>query len=281
MTAATLALLAHLVLAQDGKPEAPQVFVPGTIPLEKMNDEDPPPVGQIGRVVVGKIGFGGCKNPGLMTRQLAGRPDSPADPWLAVDKDVPAALPLDVWQWSKSSVILRRDLTGCDAAHDHCFRDCTWLLRDVQEPPDRQYNAWAGHRRTDGFFTMPSGTLQVRYSLSPMNVSNVGRTFDPGYVAYRTVPATKKLLAVGRLVAVQEQIPESEVEALSAWTMGTVLKLNYEEGTVQLKGSKDTYPLAATRVVVLISKDGAPVELPQGMTKADLKVGAKDVFLPK
>jgi hypothetical protein len=34
-------------------------------------------------------------------------------------------------------------------------------------------------------------------------------------------------------------------------------------------------------VVVLTSKDGAAVEIPQGLNKADLKVGAKDVFLPK
>jgi hypothetical protein len=94
---------------------------------------------------------------------------------------------------------------------------------------------------------MPAGTLSVRYSLSPKNASNVGNTFDPGYVAYRTVPATKKLLAEGRLVAVQEQVPENEVAALSSWTMGTVLKLNFQEGTVQLKGGPET------RVVVLFS----------------------------
>lgn len=273
---ALLLAMTHLVLSQDA-----QVFVPGTITLEQMESEDPPPYGQIGRIVVGAVGFGGCKNPGLMARQLAERPTKPSDPWIGVDHDVPAALPLDTWQWSKSSVLLRKDVTGCDAAHDHCFRDCTWLVRDVQEPSGRQFTVWAGHRRADGVFTMPSGTHQVRYAISPAKASNVGNTFDPGFVAYRTVPATKRLLAVGRLVAVQESVPENEVDALSEWTMGTVLKLDFEAGTVQLKGSKDTFPLAATRVVVLTSKDGGPVELPAGLGKTDIVVGGKEVFLPK
>ena len=83
------------------------------------------------------------------------------------------------------------------------------------------------------------------------------------------------------LVAALHGIPENEVDALSEWTMGTVLKLDFEAGTVQLKGSKDTFPLAATRVVVLTSKDGGPVELPAGLGKTDIVVGGKEVFLPK
>ena len=245
----------------------------GTITHDQIPDENPPPKGKTGRIVVGPVGFGKCQNPGKTIDQRAGLPSKPADPWLAVDaKRVPAALPLDAWQQRDASVLLREDLTGCTAAHDHCFRDCTWMIRDVKDDAPRQFVGIPAHRRSDGVFTTGSGMLT--------NVNRVAGELAAGYTAYRTVPATKRLLAEGRLVAVLEQLPSSERASLSAWTMGTVLRIDYAAGTVQLKGGPEVFPLAATRVVVLTSKDGGAVELTAGMSATDIVVKPEEVFQP-
>ena len=245
----------------------------GTITRDQIPAENPPPKGKTGRTVVGPVGFGKCQNPGKTDNQRFGLPSKPADPWLAVDaKRVPAALPLDAWQDRNASVLVRQDITGCTAAHDHCFRDCTWMIRDVSDDSPRQFVGIPAHRRSDGVFSTSSGMLT--------SANRIAGEIAAGYTAYRTVPATKRLLAEGRLVAVLEELPASEREGLSAWTMGTVLRIDYEAATVQLKGGPEVFPLAATRVVVLTSKNGGPVELTAGMSDKDIVVKADEVFLP-
>ena len=243
----------------------------GTITYAQVPDENPPPKGKIGRTVVGQIGFGRCQNPGKLDAQRAPLPAKPADPWIAVDdKKVPAALPLDAWQQKNASVIVRPELTECTAAHDHCLRDCTWFVRDVSDATAATFAGLPVHRRADGIFTTVSGMLTAG--------NRVAGEIKPGYVAYRTVPATKRLLAVGRLVAVMEPRPPTEKEALSAWTMGAIEWFDDEDGTVKLVDEPAVYRLAATRVVVLTSKDGAAVQLAPGLTATDIVVKADEVY---
>ncbi|MEZ4403654.1 MAG: hypothetical protein R3B06_26760 [Kofleriaceae bacterium] len=229
-----------------------------------------------GPLARGPIGFGRCQNPGTLTARLTSGQTTPtltapSNPWDAVDDGVPAALPLGENQGRGASVNGRGGVVGCDAAHDHCLSACTWFVRDPRESQPRIFFARVAHRVTDGTFKVPVGSgSEFQFS-----------AFDQTYVAYRTVPATRRLLVPGRKVAVRERSPVDEAEAFARWTMGDLLRVDEVAGTVQLKGAKDVYPLAATRVVVLTSRGGAQVELTEGLTPADVVVRPDEVFLPR
>ena len=207
-------------------------------------------------------------------RQRTAPAAAPADPWHAVVANQPAPLPLDARRLRRAGVVLNEDTGPCDGAHDHCFLDCTWLVRDPSEEGIRQFGVVAAHRRPDGVFATASGALPYRTSRGTVD------DIEPGYTAYRTVPAAARLLTEGRMVAVQNAVPASEHEALSPWLMGTIYKVDLAAQTVQLVGSKDRYPLAATRVVVLTYEDGKQVQLGQGLAKDGIQVQASEVFAP-
>lgn len=208
----------------------------------------------------GPVGSGKCTDPG---------PDdavpvltAPADPWAAVDRTVPAALPVTNRGRRGAGIGGRTEVTTCDAAHDHCLRACTWFARPGDQP-GRQFDVEAVFRLPDGEFTQPRGG---------------SHEFTEGYVAYRTVPATRRLLAPGRRVLVLPAVPAHEGEALGKWREGVILKVDPGAGTVQLEGSRDIYPLAATRVVVLTSQAGAPVEIANGWSAQEIVVRADETF---
>jgi hypothetical protein len=227
------------------------------------------------------LGTGGCADPGSKVKQderTAGPPPKGiANPWLAVDTGVPAALPIsDPRRYPSASVYPTHLILPCTASSDHCLRDCSWLLRHQFSMSERIFTGYVAHRRPDGaFVTLPNSTFRTIPGLPELGV------FEANYTVYRTVPATKALLAPGRLIAVQEASPEDELEALTTWTMGTAGKVDWAAGTVTLKGSKDPYPIAATRVVVLSWKAGDPaVQLPEGLTKDGIVVTADQVWKP-
>jgi hypothetical protein len=181
--------------------------------------------------------------------------DRPADPWLAVDGAKPRA------------VAPPKDRTGhrkgqpravCDAAHDHCFRDCTWLLAPT--PTTRRATPY--HFGVDGkFFT---------------HVQNPNPS--PGFVAYRTVPVTKKTLAKGMLVAavvgndgprpdaggIVQADGTAEIEN-GFWDLGIVESIEWDRNLVRFEGRDQPYYLSGTRLVVLRFEDGGKVEKIDGV----------------
>lgn len=232
-----------------------------------------------GDKVYSVVPLGRCADPGEMPRQnhdnLPPIPAQPADPWLAVTDGQPAALPVPEKRLKRASVYARTQPATCDGAHDHCFRDCTWIVRDPRQEGIRTFVAAPAHRRPDGMFTLPSS--DHRYQVG---TGEAVQDLAPGYDAYRTVPATRRLLEPGRMVAVLERVPTSEREAMAPWRVGKLYQLDWDGQTVQLVGSPDRYPLAATRVVVLTYRDGGAVELADGLSKDQIGVRADETIAP-
>ena len=246
----------------------------GYVLTEAQRDADP-----YGDKIYPVAPLGKCADPGTMTYQnqqdRPPYPKQPADPWFAVVKDQPAALPLPEKRLLEASVYARRQTATCDGAHDHCFRDCTWLVRDPREEGVRQFIAIPAHRRPDGWFSRPSTDYNIRFNSGDNN-----QDMQAGYDAYRTVPATKRLLAEGKLVAVLEAVPTSEHGAMAPWRVGKVRTIDYDTQMVTLIGSKDEFPLAATRIVVLSYHDGGKVTIVDGRKKDEIAVRASETFAP-
>lgn len=193
--------------------------------------------------------------------------DAPADPWRAVADGKPIAVSHEATYHSPPD-----GTAACDAAHDHCLRDCTWLITEpVSEGTHRSARAF--HFRADGTFE-DSGDSHAQ----------------PGYVAYRSVPATKANLAVGELVlAIAAPARDAggygsmngiDYSVQSAvWDVGTVDSIDFAAGTLRLVDRDEPYFLSAVRVPVLKYADGAAkVEAIKGV---DATVPAvADVFLP-
>lgn len=175
--------------------------------------------------------------------------DRPADPWLAVanGKPRPVSLP-------KDRAGMRRNASRaiCDAAHDHCLRDCTWLL--IPTPTTRRATLY--HVAPDGkFFTH-------EHDPNP----------QPGFVAYRTVPVTRKNLAKGMRAAAlmgagaplldggghQDTDGRATLEN-GYWDVGIVESIDWDRNFVRFEGVRDPYFLTGTRVVVLEYVDGGKV----------------------
>lgn len=256
-----------------GAPEvgAPEVAVPGVGAVEA------PDVAAVASperpTLAAGLGYGGCQEPIRRTVEQPPYPPParPADPWVALDHEQPAVIPVKI-HVAHAGVLAMDDVGPCDAAHDHCFRDCSWLVKDAEETGVRQWIGTVGHRVADGHFVTPGGALRTSFRAGGIQV------FDPGFIAYRTVPAARRLLAPGRLVAAMDHVPVNEQEALSGWRMGTVLKLDEAAGTVQLAGSKDTYPLAATRVVVASWQEGGKVTPVEGISRDAARVTSEEVY---
>lgn len=178
--------------------------------------------------------------------------DRPADPWLAVVDGRPArtTLPRDRRG--------HRPPTGraaCDAAHDHCLRDCTWIVTQSRGG-GQDHRASAFHVGPDGgFVAAPDGT-----SVNP----------QPGFVAYRSVPATRANLRVGALaIAVPAPARDAGPTPLDAiWHVGTVASIDWSAGTLRLEGQREPYFVSAARIAVLRYQDGGRVEALAGDARA-------------
>lgn len=221
--------------------------------------------------------LGACEDPGLFDAQLTVKtyPTRPSDPWHAVAAgNVPAALPLPERRMRRN-VNPRTEAATCDGAHDHCFRDCTWLVRDSQISGIRTFSAFPSHLRPDGYWARPLSTSQYA---SGSRI--VGELFRPDADAYRTVPATARLLAPGVLIAVQAKVPESELQAMTPWLIGKVREVDLEAQTVMLVGAEEVYPLAAARVAVFVSHKNAAIEMLGSWKREQLLVAPTETFVP-
>lgn len=171
---------------------------------------------------------------------------APADPWLAVadGKPIGAAQPTDRRGQMPAPTAV------CDAAHDHCMRDCTWLV------------------------TPPGKTTATAYHVDPkggfINAQSRGDVDAPDdFVAYRSVPVTRKNLEVGALVLALDAPARLAGGVLTGdhradgraewdgspmenhWKLGYVDAIDWDAGVMQLDGGDASYYLSVTRLVVL------------------------------
>jgi len=162
------------------------------------------------------------------------------DPMMAVERGQPRVLPHARTPW------VNRQGATCDAAHDHCLMNCTWLVTTSQPPYRTPPELHERIATAEGFD---------------------GLADDEVFVAYRSAPATATDLSVGRLV-----IANSEPNASSSgWTMGEVESVDVEGGRVRLRDHRPTYALAMTRVAVLSYARGGKVQavpVPEGAAPA-------------
>jgi hypothetical protein len=179
--------------------------------------------------------------------------DAPVDPWRAVNGNRPRVLP------HESQPYLDDTDAVCDAAHDHCLRDCSWLVSH-ELPPYR---------------TVP---VAREAEATERGFASVGYSDDDPYQAFRSVPVTRKNLEVGRLVLVTEDPPRVG----SSWYFGYVEDIDWDAETVRLRDNRhDPYPLAWTRVAVLRYENGGQVEVVNGFSRGDVAIAPDELFLPR
>lgn len=225
--------------------------------------------------------LGECADPGAITVQsrtpeVVPYPARPADPWHALTSSRgPAALPLPENRMQRASVYARTDNAICDGAHDHCFRDCTWLVRDSRLDGIRTFEAFPAHLRPDGYWSRPASTN--RYEVS---AGVIGDNFLTDAEAYRTIPATTRLLAPGVWIAVHPSVPSSEREAFEPWRIGKVREIDTAAQTVTLVGAEEVYPLAAARIAVFVSHKNGAIEMLGSWKREQLLVAPTETFVP-
>lgn len=215
---------------------------------------------------------------------------SPADPWLGVNGDFPAnGLPSkeQVAAFLKKEVIelgpndininARRDDVVCDAAHDHCLRDCTWFTMyrhygdETQSLKNPQSIVVPGHFRDRVFY--PPSHLTARWNA------------EDDYDSFRTVPATKRLLRPGVRIIIPSQMmwdnPPNELteerEIFTPWVLATVAEANWEKNSLRLQGIATPVTLTYARVVVLTYKKGEKVALAPGFTREQISLKAAEL----
>ncbi len=211
---------------------------------------------------------------GALTRAYDHLPpylDAPSDPWTSVVGDQPRRLSATAAEgW-----VVRSTDFACTAVHDHCVTPETWLLEsdvDARRAP-------AGHGTAVAFGLGPDGPVV------PTNVQrSAGLPAEP-YTAYRTVPATRKNLATGALVAVIP-FPETHLHRggevfTTTWYLGTVTRVDWDLGLVYLAGRDQAYWLSGARTAVLAWRPGGPVEVLGGRPRDALAVRADEVVSPE
>jgi hypothetical protein len=175
-----------------------------------------------------------------------------ADPWAAVDGDHPKVV--------RNLVRQAEPDVECTAANDHCQRQCMWLQVEEKDEVNR------------GIETYFDDDLHAWDSFG-----------DP-WVAYRTVPATKRLLKPGAIVTFV-QYPAKVASGghgrySSTWMTGKLDRVDWKAGKVYLVGSRDPGWLSTTRVAVLEYRDGGKVTIAGGLKRDELAVRASDTFAP-
>ncbi len=175
---------------------------------------------------------------------------APIDPWRAVDHGRPRVLPHATGPYVDS------DQVRCDAAHDHCLLDCAWLVTTSQPTATRLALAYERVATADGF-------------------DRVGT--DEAFVAYRSLPVTRRDLDVGALVLVLEGLPPLD----DVWTLGRVESIDWASEVLHVHGQRRDYPLASARIAVLSYTRGGKVEVVGGLRPDQLVIRPDELFLPR
>jgi hypothetical protein len=196
---------------------------------------------------------------------------APADPWAAVQGDQPLRWPADkADHWT-----IRDNEADCTAKQDHCLVKDTWFIVRVSDIERA--------KKHPGSVSAAVAVFGPEKPAKPWNgQSNV--TGDD-YIAFRTVPATKKNLVAGALVIGLTRgrpMPKTGRQALEAfWTYGVLEEAKLDLGVYQLKDYPDTLPLEGARVAVLSWRPGENVQIIGGKKRDELAVSANDVFMPE
>lgn len=202
------------------------------------------------------------------------RPAEPADPWAAVNGDQPVRWPKDAANHWKIEVTPQT----CTAREDHCLLEDTWFIvryADLER-------ASRGFMRS---FAAGPAVLGPTTPATPWNARHAEVIHsETGWVAYRTVPATKRNVATGASIiglAADAGLPQSARDAYeAAWRCGTVESVDFEHATYRIAGDAADRPLAGARVVVLSYRPGGKVEIVGGKPRDQLAVSASEVFVP-
>lgn len=176
--------------------------------------------------------------------------DGPIDPWRAVDGNRPRVLP------HTTAPYLAADGATCDAAHDHCLLDCAWIVTTDLRPRSRAASA-VERIATDAGFD--------------------GLADDEPFVAYRSLPVTRRNLDVGALVLVSEDVPHGGSE----WQIGEAEAIDWAEGTIHLHGQRHAFDLAFTRVAVLAYERGGAVQAANPLDDDRLAIRPGELILPR
>lgn len=192
----------------------------------------------------------------------------PADPWTGVQGDKPATF--KDHETMKERWDTRDEKVACTAMRDHCLPSIAWFwIRPEEEPRSIKAGRVVGFTREGP--VQPHGRRRTH---------DVGHHENP-FVAYRTVPATRKNLAVGALAVAHEQpIPKDANVAFDLWTMGVVERIDWDLGMLWFAGSEDARFITSTRIAVLKYPQGGKVTILGGKKRDELAVKPADVILP-
>lgn len=185
-------------------------------------------------------------------------PDRPVDPWVGVAGGKPLMIQLEAFWWSS-----RPESFECTAARDHCLPAASWMWF-----PEAKLHMEGGSMKPF-IFTQQGATR-------PANLITVP---TEGFVAYRTVPVTRKTLVVGARIAAQPAKPVP-VDPWDDWHVGTVTRVDWEMGFVNLSTSEEPYWITAARLPVLMWDPSKGVQILGGKSRDTLAVDARDVVLP-
>ena len=186
----------------------------------------------------------------------------PASPWAGVSKGHPVKLDI---KWEQ--LWIRDESIKCTAAVDHCLSAAAWFwVKNVIEASTLR-NAYPVVFTTDG----------------PKRPAPLANGDKPAYTAYRSVPATKKNLAPGRIVFAfpDAAIPSGTDDVYDRWQMGVVERVDWDLGMLFLKEREQPYFISAARVAVLSYDPTAGVKILDGKKKDELAVTAAEVVVPE
>ncbi len=186
-------------------------------------------------------------------------PETPADPWAGIRGDEPV-------RWSKDAANhwgVRDAPTVCTARRDHCLDKDAWFIVKQKDLD--------GHWGREAIVAVfgPEGPVK------PWNATTGLTGHD--YVAFRTVPATKRNIAPGAMVIGMRdsKLPTDEKHAVGLiWVWGIVDNVDFQSGTYRMRDRDEPLALSGARVAVLSWKPGGKVTIQDGRQRDQLAVTA-------
>lgn len=250
------------------RPEDPPVDPESTIPLgayDKVPAQMPatvsPPDVPAPAIVTSKGPFSqrGSHVGGLNAFLPVSR--EPASPWTGVSKGQPVKVAFRHDRWW-----IRDESLACTAALDHCLPAYSWF--------------WVRDEVTDA--ALRSAHPIVFTTDGPRRPGPVHDIDEQPFVAYRSVPATKKNLVGGARVFVfpDTPIPTGTDGVYDGWMMGVVDRVDWDLGFVFVKNIERPFFVTAARVGVLGWDKASGVHILDGKKRDEIAIRAADVIVP-